>query len=326
VVQVLSQGTTVVIVGKKHGWFKVQLPDGSVGWVVSYGVSAGTTAGGPSTTAVSGTNGVPSAPATGTNTLVGTQTAPVRQGSPKQRRPTTRSTVNGLRVHAAPSTDAPVVGTMSQNQKVTVLARSNGWMKVRLPDGTVGWVMASYTSGAHSAAAPPATPTYRTVAPKPRPARTYRGGHTVNVAVNLRSGPSLSNSVITVVQPGQTYQVLGYANGWVHVQLANGTVGWIKASLVSSQSTTGSRSKGTRPTYRSYAPSRPQRSARRPTSAGGSVLTAGVRVHSRPGVNTPVVTLAAAGTRVQVLGSSGGWALVRLPSGTTGYVLGSYVR
>jgi uncharacterized protein YgiM (DUF1202 family) len=37
------------------------------------------------------------------------------------------------------------------------------------------------------------------------------------------------------------------------------------------------------------------------------------------------VGLAAAGTHVQVLGYSGGWALVRLPNGQTGYVLGTYV-
>ncbi|HEX6507791.1 MAG TPA: SH3 domain-containing protein, partial [Chloroflexota bacterium] len=59
---------------------------------------------------------------------------------------------------------------------------------------------------------------------------------------------------------------------------------------------------------------------------GTSILTAGVRVHSRPGMAAPVITLAAAGTHVSVLGYSSGWALIRLPAGTTGYVLGSFVR
>ena len=56
VVQVVGQGTTVVIIGKKHGWYKVQLPDGTVGWVVAYGISAGQTSG-PTTSTVSGANG-----------------------------------------------------------------------------------------------------------------------------------------------------------------------------------------------------------------------------------------------------------------------------
>jgi len=49
-------------------------------------------------------------------------------------------------------------------------------------------------------------------------------------------------------------------------------------------------------------------------------------VHVAPGVKSAVVTLAAAGTHVRILGYRGGWTLVRLPSGATGYVLGSYVR
>jgi uncharacterized protein YgiM (DUF1202 family) len=56
------------------------------------------------------------------------------------------------------------------------------------------------------------------------------------------------------------------------------------------------------------------------------VVTAGVRVHSAPGVKAPVVTTAASGTHVRVLGHRGAWTLVRLPSGQTGYVLGSYVN
>jgi uncharacterized protein YgiM (DUF1202 family) len=36
--------------------------------------------------------------------------------------------------------------------------------------------------------------------------------------------------------------------------------------------------------------------------------------------------MVAAGTHVTVLGYKNGWALVRLPTGQTGYVLGTYVR
>jgi uncharacterized protein YgiM (DUF1202 family) len=129
--------------------------------------------------------------------------------------------------------------------------------------------------------------------------------------------------VVTTIPAGGTYRVLGWSNGWAHVQLPNGTVGWVSGSVI------GGASSAT-PTYNTYTPRKSSKSKSTSRSSAGAsarnVLTAGVRVHSAPGVKAPVVTVAAAGTHVTVLGYRAGWVLVRLPNGTTGYVLGSYVR
>jgi N-acetylmuramoyl-L-alanine amidase len=138
---------------------------------------------------------------------------------------------------------------------------------------------------------------------------------TTSVAVHVRTGPSLTSSVITTLPAGSSYQVIGRANGWLHVQLSNGVTGWISGAVVGARST-GSSSRAT--TIHSTASTR--------SYAGRSVVTVGVRVHSRPGINAPVVGMVAAGTHVTVLGYKNGWALVRLPTGQTGYVLGTYVR
>ncbi|MCM3727694.1 SH3 domain-containing protein [Neobacillus cucumis] len=50
-------------------------------------------------------------------------------------------------------------------------------------------------------------------------------------SVNLRTGPSTSDSIITTLSANTNITVLGYQNGWYKVSV-NGTVGWISANYV----------------------------------------------------------------------------------------------
>ena len=372
--QVVSQGTTLVIIGKRRGWYEVRLPDGSIGWVVAAGI------------------GLASSPPATPSATIGNPTAPRQAGYPTAARRPAMVTVrvNGLRVHTGPSVSAPVVNSAARGQRLQIVARRNGWIEVRFPDGSVGWIMGAYTSvpsrssssrsvravprsfsGGSTArfavnvrSGPSLSSSIETVLPaggryqitgwsngwarvqlangatgwimgayasagswrssqrsSPRRATTakrgFSGGSKVQVAVNVRSGPSLTSSIVTVLAPGGTYRVLGWSNGWAHVQLPSGRIGWISGTVL-----------GGRSAPASYRATGQGRSTSRSNAAPGrgSVLTAGVRVHSSPGVSAPLVGLAAAGTHVRVLGYSRGWALVRLPSGQTGYVLGLYVR
>jgi uncharacterized protein YgiM (DUF1202 family) len=316
---VAAQGTSVVILAKRHGWYKVQLPDGTVGWIVAQGIGQAAL---PATTVVNGSTGV--AP------TVGNPTAPTRQtyatSSPSL---SARVNASALRVHTAPSLTATVTTTVYRGQYLKVLARSNGWVKVVLPDGTVGWVSAQYlgsrsrrparATAAHTYAAQSSTsssPTAGTYASNSSATTAFSGGSVSRYAVNVHIAPALGATVETVIPAGGRYRILGWSNGWAHVQLANGTTGWVSGTVIGGYAATSSRSRSRRQTtQRSYT-----------YGLARHVLTAGVRVHSAPGVNSPVVGLAAAGTRVVVLGYRAGWALVRLPSGQTGYVDGAYVR
>jgi hypothetical protein len=55
-------------------------------------------------------------------------------------------------------------------------------------------------------------------------------------------------------------------------------------------------------------------------------VTAGVRLHVSPTINSAAIRLLAAGTHVQVVSASAGWSKVRLSSHQFGYVLGMYVK
>jgi uncharacterized protein YgiM (DUF1202 family) len=298
VVEVLPLGANVTVLGKKRGWYHVRLADGNVGWVMGAFISLG---------------GLTSSASSGSNGNVGTPTAPARAGYPStsQSKGTLYVRSNGLRVYAAPYSTATVLATVSRGTHLQILARSNGWIQIVLFDGTIGWIKAaSATGGTHTASQTRAT--------------SFRGGSRVTVAVNVRSGPSMTSSVETVLPAGGRYRIMGWSHGWAHVQLASGLVGWISGTVIRGSPT---------PSYQSYGyghkkPARPAARSRQTSTAsrGRNVLTAGVRVHSQPGINAPVVGMAAAGTRVQVLGYSRGWTLVRTSGGLTGYVLGIYVK
>jgi len=302
--QVVIQGATVTVIGHRRGWYHVQLQDGTVGWVVAQGI-------GKSSAPVA----APAQSSTAAQPTIGVQVVPVRQGAPApvKHHPTMTAKVDGLRVHTSPSVGASVVTSVSRGQHAQVLGRSGNWVKVRLSDGTVGWVIGSYAKvgrSSHVATKPAAAiPTAATYLHHNSPAV----GKAASVPMNVHNGPSLTHTVVTVIAAGSRYQIVSWSGNWARVLLPDGTTGWVSGTLL------GHAGSAT------TIVANPQHSAQA-GSSHSSVLTAGVRVHAAPGTKSAVVTLAAAGTHVRVLGHRGGWTLVRLPSGTTGYVLGSYVR
>jgi hypothetical protein len=82
--------------------------------------------------------------------------------------------------------------------------------------------------------APPRTVVYPSAAPAAIPAYGYRnasassGTVTVTVgALNLRSGPGLSQTVIGRLWQGEILTVLGGSPGWLNVRTPAGGVGWV---------------------------------------------------------------------------------------------------
>jgi uncharacterized protein YgiM (DUF1202 family) len=52
--------------------------------------------------------------------------------------------------------------------------------------------------------------------------------------LNVRSGPGVSNGVVTVIQVGTTVSLLGRnsSSTWARIQLTNGTTGWVNAGYL----------------------------------------------------------------------------------------------
>ncbi|MGH2448273.1 MAG: SH3 domain-containing protein [Chloroflexota bacterium] len=278
IVEDAHQGDSVTILKHRGRWYRVQLSDGRIGWVVASGIGKGSRIGNP--------------------------TSPAHKNYPSVSTagPTVASRVNGLNVHASPGLGFEVVSSVSRGERLQVLARSNGWVKVRLPNGKIGWVDGAYLMRHRSAG---------TVAEK---SSTVFHGRTATGAFNVHTGPALGYTVETVIPVGGSYKILHWSHGWAQVLLSNGKEGWVSGTVIR----TGRGRGGT--TYHSYK----AKSTVLHFSAVHHV-TAGVRVHSRPGLKARVIGLAARGTHVEVLGYVAGWVHVRLPTGQIGYIDGPYV-
>lgn len=126
---------------------------------------------------------------------------------------------------------------------------------------------------------------------------------TVNCDVlNVRSGGSTSDPVITTVSKGTQVEIISSENGWYAISI-NGTTGYVSAQYVS---TDGSGS---------YAVS----------GQTGSVNVSVLNLRSGASTDTGVVGALYMGESVTITESNNGWYGVTTASGATGYVYAQYI-
>jgi SH3-like domain-containing protein len=213
--------------------------------------------------------------------------------------------VAGLNVRVRPSLLAPIRRLATQGTTLVVLKQYRTWDWVQLPNGSFGWV-SNTAIGVGSGSRPRGGSAPRSL---PLVAASVDG-----LRVHVR--PNLAAPAVTSASHGQRLLVLSRWLGWLRVLLPNGARGWVDGGLTST-GTSAQRAAG-RSAARQRAPASPRRA--------GPTLTATVRVHSRPGLRAPVLRLAAAGTRIHMIGSWRMWLYVRSGGGQTGWIYRAYVR
>jgi SH3-like domain-containing protein len=217
--------------------------------------------------------------------------------------------VAGLNLRVRPSINAPIRRMVGWGTHVVVLKQYGYWDWVQLPSGAFGWVYQVGLRGGGTSA--PASPIGRLYV------RNLPSIHVAVAALRVRSRPGLAAPIVHLAYRGQRLRILRQWNGWLRVFMPDGTRGWISSAYVS-----GASGSSAAPSVQSS----PVMQGDGSTSYSAPKLTAGVRVHVRPGLGAPVLGLAARGTHVRVLGAVGSWVHLRLPSGRTGYVYGPYVQ
>lgn len=123
--------------------------------------------------------------------------------------------------------------------------------------------------------------------------------------VNIRAGGSTETAVIGQAEYGESFHVLGTADGWYHVRIDATQTGWISAALVSETKRFGAL-----------------QDEMETVEATASV----VNVRGGASLLYEVVGQIQPGTSYPLLQRSGDWAQVRLPSERTGWVHTDYVR
>ena len=197
------------------------------------------------------------------------------------------------------STSHQVLCNLKRGEKLTVLAVSGSWYKVRTSFNIEGYVYKSYckaegiiSSGSGSAdPSENATDTATVV--------------NVDQAVNMRKSPSADSSRVGTVAKGAKVWVLATAGDWYKVRTDNGVEGYISKKYLK---LSGNTAQGTGET--------------------ATVVNVNVAVNMRQSASTSsaVVAQLKKGTVVNIVSSTGSWYQVNTLDGKTGYVSKSYLK
>ena len=215
VIKVIGTGTTVTVTDASNSqWYKVKLSDGTEGYLFSEYLKV--TSGNIDSAKPSATPTPTPAPNNGT---------------------VQAKTTSDLNVRKGPGTSYGIVKVIDINVTVTVTEATNSnWYKVKLSDGTEGYLAAQYlkiTSGDINSVKPGNSGDDNTN--NGNNSNTPATGEYVRVTVglNLRSEPNTSSKVRTVLSAGTVLNVLDRkTSGWVHVRTTGGAEGYVSAEYV----------------------------------------------------------------------------------------------
>jgi SH3-like domain-containing protein len=113
---------------------------------------------------------------------------------------------DGIHLRAAPGTRSPVVRELEQYTPLRVLAGSGDFFRVRLPDGSQGYVAARLTEDASE----PVT------------------SQVVAVAETVRFRPTETAPAVGRLDEGTEVGVLGRYGGYLYVRAPEGSTGWVQ--------------------------------------------------------------------------------------------------
>lgn len=135
-----------------------------------------------------------------------------------------------LNIRNGPSTDYNKIDKAYKGNVVQVLEKSNGWYKVKLTNGKIGWASGQYINLKSPE-----------VSVSPTPTQGNKGKIIANPRLNIRSGPDTSYSIKAKANYGEVVEIIEKANGWYKVKLKDGTTGWGSSDyIINITSTSGS--------------------------------------------------------------------------------------
>jgi uncharacterized protein YgiM (DUF1202 family) len=133
-------------------------------------------------------------------------------------------------------------------------------------------------------------------------------------ALNVRSGPGLTFSRVTVIQQGHVVTLLGRnANAsWAQVRTAAGVTGWVNASFIQP----------------AVALTTLPVTDTTPVAPTAMVITGALNVRSGPGVGYAILHVVRHGDTVTLLGrnGAGSWAQARLATGQVGWLNAALIQ
>ena len=226
-----------------------------------------------------------------------------------------KGTVNTdvLNVRSGPGTNNNKIGTTKRGDKLDILESSNGWHRVKLPNGQEGWVSGNYvTIDKANNSSNESTIT-----------NSISKGKVTASVLNVRSGVGTQNSVVGKLQKNTVVDILGSSNGWHKVKLTNGVEGWISGAYVEEVKDVVI----TVPeAVVSANDSVIKNQSEILTNVMGKVTASVLNVRSGVGTQHSVVGKLNKDTTISLLEKFEGWYKVKLSNGIEGWISGAYVQ
>ena len=195
---------------------------------------------------------------------------------------------DSVNVRAKAEINSDVAFKVVNENEVSIIGGSSDWFKI-VHEGKTGYVFKQYISiGAEGGAS---TILSEVVDP-------FKASITSS-SLKVRSGPSTGYDVVTTINKGTTFTVLGKSGNWYYVELKGGTKGYASSEYIKKGS--------------GYSTCT--------INASGSV-----NVRKGPGTTYDVVTTAKKGEVVTLLDDSTAWYKIKTASGKEGYISGEYVK
>ncbi len=147
-----------------------------------------------------------------------------------------------VNIRLQPSTEADVLGTLSQGDKVTVVGETPQWFKVNV-NGNIGYISKAFLvynpttqseTTQQDANSTPVSDSTKTAA-ELNSYIDYGTGYTYYTTsdVNLRTQPGTDSGILNTVNNGAAVTVIGETDNWFVVSV-NGSTGYISKSYISS--------------------------------------------------------------------------------------------
>ncbi len=138
-----------------------------------------------------------------------------------------------LNVRSGAKTDRPIVTKVISGTKVAILDSINGWYKVKVADGIIGWASADYIRVEEKGMVSNQTTHTNNINTNVQANKPIAQG-TVNVTtLNIRAGARTDRPIITKLSKGTKVTILGTLGDWYKIKLANGTIGWCVSTYIS---------------------------------------------------------------------------------------------
>ena len=234
--------------------------------------------------------------------------------------PTGNATVtSALNLRSGPSTGNSILTVMPSGASVTLTGESSGGFYGVVYNGISGYAHSDWISVGGSAPAPAPTTPGSGSTPV---GSTVVGTATVTAyALNVRSGPSTSTSILSTVTSGQVIDIMGDPQGGFYPMRAGGVSGWVSGDYISLG---GAAAPAPAP-----APTTPGSGsvAVGDTVVNTAVVTAGaLNMRSGPSTSYPVITGMSYGAQVNIMGSPQGGFYPIEYLGTKGWASGDYLN